>query len=242
MNFFEKRIILIFVILFSLVKSQQSLIYAPALSDIFLRESNEKKITYNNSKFIQELRRITAKTYYNKYYFSNNTSGSDTFVSLQILPLEKKVLQLFGTKISLEYLTTQGQGIPLNYRHSFSNENYELKNQRIYNTFISYIFIEDENNLVKINFPLSEINPAIKRADLTASFIINSLETEVTENQIIRIKLKGVFDKAFYLKLGYNSLFFNELMFEFTNNQLQIKIRDYQDDILLNTFPHNTRP
>ncbi len=122
MKFFEKRLILIFVILFSLVRSQQRLIFAPALSDIFLKESNEKKITHKNSKFIRELRRITAKTYYNKYYFSNNISGSDTFVSLQILPLEKEILQLFGTKINLEYLTTKGQGIPLNYRHSFGNE------------------------------------------------------------------------------------------------------------------------
>ncbi len=119
---------------------------------------------------------------------------------------------------------------------------YELKDKRIYNTFINYIFIEDENNLVKINFPLSEINPDIKRADLTASFIINSLETEITENQVIRIKLKGGFDKAFYLKLGYNSLFFNDLIFEFVNNELQIKINDYQNDILLNTFPQNARP
>ena len=226
------HLIFVFFLSSSFVKAQEYR-YAPALSEIFMNKDDHNKIIFENPYFVSEIQRITKNLYYGRYFFSLNISGSEKFSNLSLVVVKNKIFEnIFNTGITLDLSEKHDATYDLTYWHSFTNDDYEKKQNKIYNEH-SGRFRFDEGSELTLVFPLHILNPKIKNTQLQAKFVIHTMEIEFHENENQKIIIEGNFSKAFYLREVINSLHHHKITFEIGKDFTLIKIPDENEEIIL---------
>lgn len=204
------------------IKAQTKLMYYPRLNDTYLsnqsREYND--FIYKKTNLVAELSKISQKTFYSNFIFSNSINGYSSFTGLELVPLIQNYDNFFIPGFTLNLLGDKEKHIGLTYTENFKGDSNE--DNKI-NSMESILQLNDADK-ISLSMPLHLLNATGGNGEYKGEFYFSRIESVINRNNFASFTISGKFSKEFYLKnRQINSLKISDLVFECKENNLIIK-------------------
>jgi len=206
------------------IKAQNKLMYYPRLNDTYLSNKSRdyNDFIYAKKNLVAELSKISQKTFYSNFMFSNSVSGYSSFTSLELVPLLQTYENFFILGFTLKLFGDKETHIELTYNENFGKEeNDDEKISKMESTLQL-----SKPDKIALFIPLHLLNASAGNGEYNGEFYFERIETLIKKENYAAFTVDGKFSKEFYLKnRQINSLKIKSLIFEFKDNQLLIKAK-----------------